>query len=178
MSLNKGMVQVYTGDGKGKTTAAIGQGIRACGNSLVVYMIQFLKGGKTGELNIINGLGDNFKVFRFEKPRDFVWNLNEEEKEELRTEIKEGYRFILETISESNCDVLIIDEIMGVLHNKFLTIDEVLYIIDNKPRNMELILTGRDIPKEILMKADLVTEMKCIKHYFNEGIVARKGIEY
>lgn len=178
MNLNKGMVQVYTGDGKGKTTAAIGQGIRAYGNNLKVYMIQFLKGSKTGELNTIKELGDNFKIFRFEKPRDFVWNLNEEEKDELRAEIREGYRFVLETISESKCDVLIIDEIMGVLHNKFLTIDEVVYIIDNKPNNMELILTGRDIPKEILMKSDLVTEMKCIKHYFKEGVRARKGIEY
>lgn len=178
MNLNKGLVQIYTGDGKGKTTAAIGQGMRAYGNNLRVYMVQFLKGRKTGELNTINELGDNFKLFRFEKPRDFVWNLNEEQKEELKYEIKEGYKFVLETIKESKCDVLIIDEIMGVLSNKFLTVDEVLYIIDNKPSNMELILTGRNVPKEIVEKADLVTEMKCIKHYFEKGIPARKGIEY
>ena len=178
MKLNKGLVQVYTGNGKGKTTAAIGQGMRAYGNGLKVYMIQFLKGGPTGELKIIDELGDNFKLFRFEKQRDFVWNLNEAEKEELKLEIREGYKFILNTIKENKCDILIIDEIMGVLYNKFLTVEEVIYIIDNKPETMELILTGRDIPEEILKKSNLVTEMKCIKHYFEEGVEARKGIEY
>nr|WP_207733787.1 cob(I)yrinic acid a,c-diamide adenosyltransferase [Clostridium sp. 1001275B_160808_H3] len=178
MKLDKGLVQVYTGDGKGKTTAAIGQGMRAYGNGLKIYMLQFLKGGPTGELKTIDELGESFKLFRFEKPRDFVWNLNEAEKEELKLEIREGYKFILDTIKENKCDVLIIDEIMGVLHNKFLTVEEVIYIIDNKPKTMELILTGRDIPEEILKKSDLVTEMKCIKHYFEDGVEARKGIEY
>ncbi|GAA0085100.1 cob(I)yrinic acid a,c-diamide adenosyltransferase [Clostridium sp. MB05] len=178
MKLDKGLVQVYTGNGKGKTTAAIGQGMRAYGNGLKIYMLQFLKGGPTGELKTIDELGENFELFRFEKPRDFVWNLNEKEKEELKLEIKEGYKFILDTIRNNKCDVLIIDEIMGVLYNKFLTVEEVLYIIDNKPTNMELILTGRDIPEEILRKSDLVTEMKCIKHYFEKGVDARKGIEY
>lgn len=178
MKLNKGLVQVYTGNGKGKTTAAIGLGMRAYGNGLKVYMIQFLKGGPTGELKTIDELGDNFKLFRFEKQRDFVWNLNEAEKEELKLEIREGYKFILNTIKENKCDILIIDEIMGVLYNKFLTVEEVIYIIDNKPETMELILTGRDIPEEILKKSNLVTEMKCIKHYFEEGVEARKGIEY
>lgn len=178
MKLEKGLVQVYTGDGKGKTTAAIGQGMRAYGNGLKVYMLQFLKGGPTGELKTIDELNDNFKIFRFEKPRDFVWNLNEDEKEELKREIKEGYKFIINTIKENKCDVLIIDEIMGVLYNKFLTEEEVIYIIDNKPQSMELILTGRNIPEAILKKSDLVTEMKCIKHYFEKGVGARKGIEY
>lgn len=178
MKLEKGLVQVYTGEGKGKTTAAIGQGIRAYGNGLKVYMLQFLKGGKTGELKTIDELGDNFKIFRFEKPKDFTWNLTEEEKEELRLEIREGYNFALEAVKENKCDVLIIDEIMAVLSNKFLTVEDVLHIIENKPKTMELILTGRNVPKEILERSNLVTEMKCIKHYFNEGVPAREGIEY
>ncbi|WP_243190568.1 cob(I)yrinic acid a,c-diamide adenosyltransferase [Clostridium gallinarum] len=178
MKLEKGLVQIYTGEGKGKTTAAIGQGIRAYGNGLKVYMLQFLKGGKTGELKTIDELGDNFKIFRFEKPKDFTWNLTDEEKEELRLEIREGYNFILDVIKENKCDVLIIDEVMAVLSNKFLSVEEVTYIIDNKPETMELILTGRNVPKEILEKSNLVTEMKCIKHYFSEGVPAREGIEY
>lgn len=178
MKLEKGLVQVYTGEGKGKTTAAIGQGIRAYGNGLKVYMLQFLKGGKTGELATIDELGENFKIFRFEKPKDFTWNLTEEEKEELRLEIREGYNFALNAVKENKCDVLIIDEIMAVLSNKFLTVEEVLHIIDNKPKSMELILTGRNVPSEIIEKSNLVTEMKCIKHYFNEGVPAREGIEY
>ena len=178
MKLEKGLVQIYTGEGKGKTTAAIGQGIRAYGNGLKVYMLQFLKGGKTGELKTIDELGENFKIFRFEKPKDFTWNLTDEEKEELRLEIREGYNFILDVIKENKCDVLIIDEVMAVLSNKFLSVEEVTYIIDNKPETMELILTGRNVPKEILEKSNLVTEMKCIKHYFSEGVPAREGIEY
>lgn len=178
MKLEKGLVQVYTGEGKGKTTAAIGQGIRAYGNGLKVYMLQFLKGGKTGELNTIAELGDNFKIFRFEKPKDFTWNLTDEEKEELRLEIREGYNFILDVIKENKCDLLIIDEIMAVLSNNFLSVEEVIHIIDNKPETMELILTGRNVPKEIIEKSNLVTEMKCIKHYFSEGVPAREGIEY
>ncbi|MBD7913690.1 cob(I)yrinic acid a,c-diamide adenosyltransferase [Clostridium sp. Sa3CUN1] len=178
LKLEKGLVQIYTGEGKGKTTAAIGQGIRAYGNGLKVYMLQFLKGGKTGELKTIDELGDNFKIFRFEKPKDFTWNLTDEEKEELRLEIREGYNFILDVIKENKCDVLIIDEVMAVLSNKFLSVEEVTYIIDNKPETMELILTGRNVPKEILEKSNLVTEMKCIKHYFSEGVPAREGIEY
>ena len=178
MKLEQGLVQIYTGEGKGKTTAAIGQGMRAYGNGLKVYMLQFLKGGKTGELKTIDELGDNFKIFRFEKPKDFTWNLTDEEKEELRLEIREGYNFILDVIKENKCDVLIIDEVMAVLSNKFLSVEEVTYIIDNKPETMELILTGRNVPKEILEKSNLVTEMKCIKHYFSEGVPAREGIEY
>ena len=143
MKLERGLIQVYTGDGKGKTTAAIGQGIRAYGNGLEVYMLQFLKGGKTGELSTIDELGENFKIFRFEKPKDFTWNLTKEELEDLKLEIKEGYNFILEVIKENKCDLLIIDEIMAVLSNKFLTLEEVLYILDNKPENMEIILTGK-----------------------------------
>lgn len=178
MKLEKGLVQVYTGEGKGKTTAAIGQGIRAYGNGLKVYMLQFLKGGKTGELKTIDELGDNFKIFRFEKPKDFTWNLTDEEKEELRLEIREGYNFVLDVVKENKCDVLIIDEVMAVLSNNFLSVEEVIHIIDNKPETMELILTGRNVPKEIIEKSNLVTEMKCIKHYFSEGVPAREGIEY
>ena len=89
MILEKGLIQVYTGNGKGKTTAAVGLGIRALGNGLKVIMIQFLKSGNTGELNIINTLGDNFKVYRFEKEKDFTWNLTEEEKKECFTAIND-----------------------------------------------------------------------------------------
>lgn len=178
MKLEQGLVQVYTGEGKGKTTAAIGQGMRAYGNGLKVYMLQFLKGGRTGELKTVSELSENFKIFRFEKPKDFTWNLNKEELEELKLEIREGYNFILNVIKNNECDVLIIDEVMGVLSNKFLTVDEIIYVIENKPKNMELILTGRNVPKEIVEKSDLVTEMKCIKHYFEKGVGAREGIEF
>ena len=108
------MIQIYTGNGKGKTTASIGQGVRAAGRGFKVYMVQFLKGTPTGELESLRKI-DNFKVFRFEEKRDFVWNLNEEEIEELKKEVMNAYNFILEIVENKECDLLIMDEIMGVL---------------------------------------------------------------
>lgn len=171
------MIQIYTGDGKGKTTAAIGQGVRAAGSGLKVFMVQFLKGGPTGELESLKNI-DNFEIFRFEKQRDFVWNLNEEEIEELKLEILDGYKFILDSIKNKKCDLLIIDELLGVLSNKFLSIEDVNKIIEMNRHGIEIIITGRNVPDTLIEKADLVTEMKMIKHYFDKGVPARRGIEF
>lgn len=171
------MIQIYTGNNKGKTTAAIGQGIRACGNGFNVIMIQFLKTSSSGELNILKNI-NNFTVKRFEKTKGFVWNLNEEEKNNLKGEIREAYNYAVNIIKNNKCDMLILDEIMGVLYNKFLTVDEVINLLDYNKTNIEIILTGRDAPKRLIERADLVTEMKCIKHYYDKGVPARKGIEY
>lgn len=178
MKLDKGLIQVYTGDGKGKTTAAIGQGIRAYGNGLKVIMVQFLKSGYTGELKVIEELGENFKLYRFEKKRDFIWNLSDAEIEEVKQEVRQGFEFVKEVIAEGKCDVLILDEMMGVLSNGFITVDELKAELLSKKTNMEIVLTGRNVPEEIVEAADLVTEMKLIKHPFEKGIGARKGIEY
>lgn len=178
MKLNEGFVQIYTGNGKGKTTAAIGQGMRAYGNGLKVIMVQFLKSGRTGELNTVDELGENFEIFRFEKRRGFVWTLTKEEKEEVKKEVKAAYNFIIDILENCKCDMLIIDEVMGVLKNEFLSVEEVIELIDKKAKNVELIMTGRNVPKEIVDRANLVTEMKEIKHYYKEGVPARKGVEF
>lgn len=177
MKLERGLVQVYTGDGKGKTTAALGQGLRSCGCGLKVCMVQFLKGGDTGELHSVEKLHPLFEIFRFEKPRGFFWTLSEQEKQELKEDIDKGFGFIKNVVAGGECDVLIIDELLGVLGNKLLEVGEVLELLKSKPDNMEIIITGRNVPKEILDAADLVTEMKEIKHYFRDGVPARKGIE-
>lgn len=176
--LKKGYVQVYTGNGKGKTTAAVGQAVRAAGNNLKVYMLQFLKTDPTGELEIAKLIGDKFQIFRFESKKGFFWTLNDEEKAMLKKEIDTAYDFAAEVIKNNSCDVFILDEIMGVLSNGLLTVEKVIALIDNKPENMELILTGRNVPDLIKDKADLVTEMKEIKHYMNNGVYSREGIEY
>lgn len=177
LKLEKGLVQVYTGDGKGKTTAALGQGLRACGRGLKVCMVQFLKGGDTGELHSVEKLYPLFEIFRFEKERGFFWTLSEQEKRELKEDIDRGFEFIKGVVENQECDILIIDELLGVLSNKLLNLDEVLKLLAAKPDNMEIIITGRNAPKEIIDAADLVTEMKQIKHYFNNGVHAREGIE-
>ncbi|MCM8710057.1 cob(I)yrinic acid a,c-diamide adenosyltransferase [Clostridium sp. SYSU_GA19001] len=177
-AFKKGCVQIYTGNGKGKTTAAVGLAVRAAGNGLKVYMVQFLKSDFTGEVESAKKLEPNFKIFRFEKRRGFFWTLNEEEKKELKEEIQEAYRFCFKVLKERQCDILIMDEIMGALSNELVSKEQMLELIDVRPEDMELILTGRNVPEEILEKADLITEMKDIKHYFSEGIKAREGIEY
>jgi cob(I)alamin adenosyltransferase len=176
--LERGYVQVYTGNGKGKTTAALGQAIRAAGNGLKVYMLQFLKTDQTGELEIAQLLADHFQIFRFESKKDFFWKLSDEEKLVLKTEIDTAYSFAMDVIKNNRCDVFILDEIMAVIKNGLLTQQQVIELIDNKPMHMELILTGRNLPDVICDKADLVTEMKPIKHYMQKGVCARQGIEY
>jgi len=177
MKLEKGLIQVYTGDGKGKTTAALGQGLRSCGRGLKVCMVQFLKGGDTGELHSVEKLHPLFEIFRFEKKRGFFWTLDHKEKYELKEDIEKGFEFIKAVVSKEECDVLIIDELLGVLGNKLLEVKEVVELLKSKPDTMEIIITGRNASKEIIDAADLVTEMKEIKHYFKNGVSAREGIE-
>ncbi|WP_291571938.1 cob(I)yrinic acid a,c-diamide adenosyltransferase [Clostridium sp. UBA4548] len=176
--LSKGYIQIYTGDGKGKTTAAVGLATRAAGNEYMVTMVQFLKGGATGELHSAKRLDPYFNIYRFEKPRGFFWTLNEEQKAELKEEIQEAYNFCLKQLEDKTCDILIMDEVMGALSNKLLTEEQILHLMDKKPEDIELVMTGRNVPERIVEKANLVTEMKDIKHYFNEGVPARKGIEF
>lgn len=175
--LKEGYTQVYTGDGKGKTTAAIGLAFRAAGDGMKVNIIQFLKAWKTGELESIGKI-DNIDLFRFQTTTKFTWDLNQEELVEYAKETREAYFFTLKCLEERNCDILILDEIMGAFHGGFITEEEIVNIIDIKPKNMELVLTGRNAPKRVIDKADLVTEMKPIKHYMDKGINARLGIEF
>lgn len=177
MKLQKGLIQVYTGDGKGKTTAALGQGLRACGRGLKVCMVQFLKGGDTGELHSVEKLYPLFEIIRFERERGFFWTLTDEEKRELKEDIDKGFGLIRQVIGDNSCDILIIDELLGVLGNKLLTVNEVVELLRSKPDTMEIIITGRNVPPEIAEMADLITEMKEVKHYFNKGVNAREGIE-
>lgn len=176
--LKNGYIQIYTGNGKGKTTAALGLGLRAAGDLYKVYMVQFLKGGKTGELNSIKSLDPYFKVFRFESQRGFFWTLSEKEKGELKVEIDNAVNFTIDTLKNNSCDILILDEIMGAINNNLISEKQVLEILKAKPSDMEIIMTGRDVPMYLMEKADLVTEMKDIKHYFEKGVNAREGIEF
>jgi cob(I)alamin adenosyltransferase len=176
--LKEGYIQIYTGNGKGKTTAAVGLATRAAGNEFKVTMVQFLKSGSTGELESAKKLSTYFNIYRFEKPRGFFWTLNDDQKAELKEEIQEAYRFCLKVMEDKQCDMLIMDEIMGALNNGLVSEEQLLELMDKKPKDMELIMTGRNVPERIMEKANLVTEMKDIKHYFNEGVPARKGVEF
>lgn len=174
----KGMIHIYTGDGKGKTTAAIGLAIRAAGHGKRIYFVQFLKGRETGELAALKEFS-NIVVHRVNPDlRNFFYQLSTEEKEILSRKIEEGWRGICKELREEKYDILILDEIMAVLSNGLLGLEDLLEFINNKVPQLELVLTGRNAPEELLKLADYVTEMKMLKHPYQEGVPARKGIEF
>ena len=175
--MDKGYIQVYTGNGKGKTTAALGLGMRAAGRGLKVLMVQFLKGTFTGELESVKKLAPEFNIIRFGETKKFFFALNDEEKRELGWKIQEEFRSLSKLLADNPCDVLILDEIMGTIANGFISVEEVTGLLDSKPEGMEIVLTGRDVPDEIAKRADLITEMVPIKHYMDAGVPARIGIE-
>lgn len=169
----KGYVQVYTGNGKGKTTAAIGQAIRAAGAELKVFMGQFIKGMYYCELESLKKFSDFITVHQY--GRDcFICGKPCQEDFQCA---QDGLKDIREKINSGNYDLVILDEVNMATYYKLFEVEKVLEIIYNKPQSVELILTGRMADPRIIEAADLVTEMKEIKHYYQQGVQARKGIE-
>jgi len=175
LKLKKGFVQIYTGNGKGKTTAAIGQAIRALGHGFTVYLTQFMKNYPYGELNILKTLAPQIEIKRWGNDR-FVFK-KQAPSAELIAEMSEGLAQARQAMLSLKYDLVILDEVLVSIYFKLLTKEQVIDFIKQKPTGVELILTGRYCPKEITELADLVTEMKEVKHYFNTGVLARKGIE-
>lgn len=175
----KGYIQVYTGNGKGKTTAAIGLAVRALGAGLKVYVAQFLKYEASSEIKLLTDLSAQLSpaprlvIEQYGKPRPISLDFDQEDKLLIRT----GWEKIKEHIRASDFDLVILDEINVVLHFELLPVDEILALLAHKPGHLELILTGRYAPPAVIAAADLVTEMQCRKHYFEQGIPARLGIE-
>jgi cob(I)alamin adenosyltransferase len=174
--LEFGLVQVYTGNGKGKTTAALGQALRASGHHVKSLIIQFLKGGSyTGEYEAINYCLPLIKIIQ--TGRRFFINKEKISQKDIDLNRK-GFATALDIATVDNdISLIILDEINVAVWLGIIDIKEVLYLIKNKRKNLELILTGRNAPQEIINAADLVTEMKEIKHYFSKNIPSRIGIE-
>lgn len=170
----KGYVQVYTGNGKGKTTAALGLAIRAAGAGLTVFIAQFCKGLDYSELKTLKLLKDNIQVKQYGKG-SFIHGKPCEEDKRLA---KEGLIASKEAIESGKYDVIILDEANIAVYFNLISIDELLGVIDTKPANVELIITGRHAKKELIKKSDLVTRMCEVKHYYRKGIKARRGIEH
>lgn len=173
--LEKGLVQLYTGDGKGKTSAAFGLALRAVGRGLKVYVIQFIKGGfDYGELHIVEKL-PNLKLASFGRGK-FITSLPPSEGDVKLA--RDAFKLAKKVIKSGEHDVVILDEINVALNLKMISTDEVIDLIKNKPKHVELILTGRYAPAQIIDAADLVTEMREVKHPYTQGVPPRKGIEY
>ncbi len=173
----KGLVHIYTGGGKGKTTAAIGLGIRAYGRGFKVLMVQFMKGMMTGEIKTLQMLEPGFVLKRGTEVKKFTWQMSPEELDEISKAEQKMFEDIISEVSDSECQMLILDEIINSVSCGLISTQKVLGFLKNKPDELEVILTGRNAPQELLDFADYVTEMKEVKHPFNKGIPARKGIE-
>ncbi len=172
--LERGLIQLYTGDGKGKTTAALGQAFRAAGHGLKTLVIQFMKGNiEYGELEASRRLGlitirqmgrETFVSKENPDPVDVEW-------------AEKALAMAAEEIVSGRWDMLILDELNVALDFALVTKEAVERVLDSKPPRMELLLTGRYAPGWLKTRADLVTEMREVKHYYNEGVAARVGIE-
>lgn len=173
---NKGLTIVYTGNGKGKTTAALGLALRASGYHEKTLIIQFIKSWFTGEKQALEKLP---YVDFYQKGKGFVKILGDKKPISAHQKSAEkALKFAQEKISANIYDVVILDEINVALHEKLIPLSKVMQLIKNKPNYLNLVLTGRNAPKEIMDLADLVTEMKEIKHPFQKGLKAKAGIDF
>ena len=168
--MEKGLIHIYCGDGKGKTTAAMGLAIRAAGREKKVFITQFLKSGRSGELISLDKLKEYITFLPGKPVNKFVWNMNDEEKNEAKKEHTARFKEIVEVMKTKQYDLLILDELIATINN-------VIDFLENKPETLEVVMTGRNPNEELIKLANYVTEMKCIKHPFEEGIPSRIGIE-
>jgi cob(I)alamin adenosyltransferase len=169
----KGYIQVYTGNGKGKTTAALGFSIRAAGAGLKVFILQFLKKGNYSEIKALECFSDLITVEQYGLGRFVRGKPSSDDIEAGR----KGLEKLKSVIAAGEHDVVVIEEGNVAVMFGLFSVQDLLSVIENRPENMEIIITGRGAAPEIIEKADLVTEMKEIKHYYQKGIKARVGIE-
>lgn len=175
-----GYIQVYTGDGKGKTTASLGLAMRALGRCWKVLIIMFMKGGDDyGELNSFRNLSPeiarNLTIIQAGSDK-IVYQNNKTETD--KNVVKEGWELAKEAIQNDEYNLIILDEANIAIDMGFIDLNEMIEVLKSKPEDMEIVLTGRNARPEIIDIAHLVSEIKPVKHYWDTGIVARKGIEY
>ena len=175
--MSKGLIHVYTGEGKGKTTAAMGLAMRAAGHGKKVLILQFLKSRSKNSGEIITSRNSNIKIKQFEDQTSPIFD-HGVKPSELKKSIKKAIAYSIKEIKRNKHDIVIMDEFNNLLGIKYASISDVKKIIKAKPENLELVFTGRSVPGELMKIADYVTEMRMIKHPFNKGLRARKGIEF
>lgn len=176
MNLEKGLIHIYTGDGKGKTSASLGLLIRAYGAGLKVIFFQFLKGQHTSELKSLEKL--NIPYARTKNAKKFIPYMTEQEKQICINDHIDCYEKAKNTILSGEYDVIVLDEIIPAINLDLINLDDVLELLKNKPKHIEIILTGREPNQKLAEMADYVSEIKAEKHPFDKGIMARLGIEH
>lgn len=177
MNSEKGLVIIYTGKGKGKTTASLGLVLRAVGYKKKCLIVQFGKAWFTGELVGIKKLSPYVKIIQGGK--GFLDILGSKvSKEDHIKAADEAYNILYKEVMSDKWDIVVADEIVGAVHAKVLSLTKALQLINNKPDRLDLVLTGRFASKTLIEKADLVSEMKEVKHPYQKGILAKKGIDF
>ena len=173
----KGQIHIYTGEGKGKTTAALGLSIRAAGRDRKVLFVQFLKGQDTGEQYLMKKI-PQITHLKLANARTFFHALTIEEQENLIEETEKEWESLYTKIMSGGFDLVVLDEIMAAMYLGIVSESTVLKLLQEKPIQMEFVLTGRNVPELILKEGNLVTEMRKIRHYYDQGILSKEGIEY
>lgn len=175
----KGLIHIYYGRGKGKTTAVLGQALRAWGWDKKIIIFQFLKSKNfpSGEIRATEKLGTNFKIVRFDQEHP-MFNKSGVSERELNKSIRDSFKMVRKVFCDRKYDLVILDEILNAVGGGFIEEKEVIDLIKSKPESLELVLTGRSVSKKILALADYVSRITEVRHPFKSGVKARKGIEY
>lgn len=175
----RGLIHIYTGEGKGKTTASLGLAIRAAGHGFKVLFVQFFKeeSADSGELFFLREAKPGIEVIR-SNCRHPVFTKNRTDAEALRRAISGTFESVKKRVGEGGVDLLVLDEVMSAVKGGWISVDDLIGFIEKRPSDLEIVLTGREAPPELVKIADYVTEMLKIKHPFDRGVPARKGVEY
>lgn len=175
--MEKGLIEVYCGDGKGKTTAATGLAVRAAGCGMRVLFVRFLKNEHSGELVVLDKIPE-IDVIHLNREFGFVFRMTEAEKQEAKEVYSHLWREAVRRAVAEDYDMLVADEFMAAYGYEFIEHEHALEFLKNKPEKLEVVLTGRNPAPEIQKLADYISEVKKIKHPFEQGIPARRGIEF
>lgn len=161
--MERKLVQVYYGMGKGKTTAAVGQCIRAASRGKTVIIIQFLKGKDAEEFSFLGKLEPDIKLFRFEKAEEVYQDLTEEQQNEEKKNILNGFNFARKVVETGECDVLVLDEVLGLVDEGIITVEDIVNLISLRDDYFKLVMTGQNLAPELIDYVDLISEIRPIK---------------
>jgi cob(I)alamin adenosyltransferase len=171
------MIECYTGDGKGKTTAAAGLAVRAAGSGWKVLFTQFLKDGSSGEIGVLSKV-PGITCYPCKAPCGFIFRMTEEEKKKAAADCREYLDEIIKLAEENDFDMLVMDEFMAAYEYDMINREKAIEFLQHKPERLEVVITGRNAPEEIIRISDYVTELKKIRHPFDNDVPARRGIEF
>ena len=174
--MEKGLMHIYHGDGKGKTTAAVGLAVRAAGAGMRVAFVQFMKDGNSAELDVLRRI-ERIEVYTIKNTYGFTWNMSEDNRIQLRMKNDQAMKAMIKAVREEMYQMLVVDEMMSAYQGGFVDKTSVQELMQLCRGTMELVFTGRNPAKELLDRADYITEMRSERHPYEKGITARVGIE-